>query len=157
MYSSKAATTVNVYHHDPREFARNNKVRRKIAAWKNKFRKAIGKPMGNAHRLQGLNKEDYGPNVADVYQENKIQVLMNIELYLTILFVFVAASTAIGAMFISILMIVTIFTAWFSTITYRLYKHHSKCYYYLLELNAQKCPYCHKSLLDYTRKSIKSH
>lgn len=154
MSISKTAATVRVSHIDARAFANNNKAQNKITSWENKFHRATGRAIDNAHHLQNIDKKDFGPNVAEIYQENKIRRLVNVESYIMIISIFIAASFAIGAMFEPLLIIVTIFTGWFSTIAYRFYSHHLKCYHHLLELNAKRCPYCHESLLVHTGKIV---
>ena len=129
-----------------RRFSKVHKVQRNIIDWDDKKRKAARTALEKAHRLQNKKRGEYAPNIAEVYREATLRRLTNIELTLTIGFTLSAILFIIGAFFLPILAIGTVFTAWFATIAFRLYRHHNKCHRYLLELNAQRCSHCGEPL-----------
>ncbi|TFG55288.1 MAG: hypothetical protein E4H30_07570 [Methanomassiliicoccus sp.] len=156
MSISITAPAVEVPYIDVRKSPRKYKVQNNISIWKKNLGRVRREALNNARHLHEVGKHDHGPNVAEVYQGNKIQHLINIESTLVIICIIIAGLSAIGTVFVPILIIITIVSAWIASIVYRFYMHHKTCYNYLLELNAQRCPYCHKALIVQYGKSIKS-
>lgn len=147
MSISKVTTTARSSIIDVRRFVNNNHPQKKVNAWKYKSRRKTGKALDNAHRLQLLEKKDFGPNVVEAYRAIDMRKLTRIESYLVVSCIIAAMLFTIGAMLMPVLLILTVFTSWFSTIAYRFYRHHMNCYSHLIELNAHRCPHCGKPLM----------
>jgi hypothetical protein len=102
--------------------------------------------MLNAYRLQEFGKgKEFGRNVAEVYKIDTLSRYIKIEsvILLTCILV-VSMSVVVVFLGSAVFMIVTVISAWFASIAYRFYKTHRRCFWHLIEIAAQPCPYCGK-------------
>jgi hypothetical protein len=152
MHTLHLETEIRRSHINILGYAHDNKAWDNVTRWERRRLEKVGKPLENARRLQALGKRvDLAPNVADVYRETDLRKLTRFELFVLIICALAAILSGIAAAFQPIYLTVTVVTAWFASIAFRFYRHHLKCHWYLMGLDARKCPHCGKALVPLGR------
>jgi hypothetical protein len=130
-------------------FAQNNRARQNVNRWKKKGRDRVSVPLRNAQRLRSIHNDEgkFGQNVADVLYESRLRRYIRLEFSLLAVCLFAVIMSGIAAIDLPIYFIGTILGGWSATVVWRGYRHHVKCYWYLICLHADKCPHCGKPLV----------
>ena len=95
--------------------------------------------VSSTHGPQKPQLAEVGSDFSEAHREMKLRKLVRAELFLTLTFIATTLASVMGAMYMPMLLIIAVFTAWFATIFFRLYWHHLKCFKRMVEPKAQQC------------------
>lgn len=99
----------------------------------------MNRSASSAHDLQKPQLAEAGSDFSEAHREMTLRRLVRAELFLTLTFIGTTLVSVIGTMSMPLLLIIAVFTAWFATISTRLYWHHLKCLKRMVEPKAQQC------------------
>lgn len=105
-----------------------------------KAHRAMVGSVSTTHDLQKPQLVEVGSDLSEAHREMKLRRFVRAELFFTLMFIGTTLVSALGAVSMPLLLIIAVFTAWFATISLRLYWHHLKCLKRMVGPNAQQCP-----------------
>lgn len=130
--------------HKTTDFKNDNKATQVVSRNEVRLRRKTSKALKNAYRLRSVGKgKEFGRNVAEYYKFDTLDRYVRIESAVLVGFVIVAV-LSVFAVFLGspVFMVMTVMSAWLASITFRLYKHHRKCFWHLINLEMHSCPHC---------------